>query len=296
MTFRVEVARESGFCPGVRRAFEITIEMLLKRDEGVAYSVGPLIHNNTVVSMLEEMGLVIIEPDDDGLPPLKGIPTVIRSHGIDYETEEMLKTAEAELYDATCPKVKRVQKEAVQLSRDGYIVIVAGSPEHPEVRSIVGRVDGEVHVLNNIERAKQWAREMAEAGRNSEKVGIVCQTTRSTEFLDKVAREIRNGFDEVVVKDTTCESVSRRLVDTINLAHCVDVMIVVGGKNSSNTSHLVAICLDSGVRTYWIEETAEIREGWFEGISSVGITGGASTPDWIIDEVVYTLNCISDEA
>ncbi|MBN1289564.1 MAG: 4-hydroxy-3-methylbut-2-enyl diphosphate reductase [Actinobacteria bacterium] len=295
MTFRVEVARDSCFCPGVRRAFQMTIEMLLGHEKSGAYSVGPLIHNRIVVSMLEEMGLVVIDPQSGDLPPMEGVPTVIRSHGIDYETEELLRSTGAKLYDATCPKVKRVQNEAAQLAADGYMVIVAGSPEHPEVQSIVGRTEGDVFVINNIERAREWVSEMTDRGRAGDKVGIVCQTTRSKEFLEAVAREIRKAFSSVVVKDTTCESVSQRLVDTLSLARLVDVMIVVGGRNSSNTSHLVSICVDAGVRTYWIEDASEIKTEWLIDISSVGVTGGASTPDWIIDEVAYTLNSIAEE-
>ncbi|MBN2168251.1 MAG: 4-hydroxy-3-methylbut-2-enyl diphosphate reductase [Actinobacteria bacterium] len=295
MTFRVEVARDSCFCPGVRRAFQMTIEVLLEHEKERVYSVGPLIHNHIVVSMLEEMGLVVIDPQTGNLPSIEGVPTVIRSHGIDRETEELLKSRGAKLYDATCPKVKRVQNEAAQLAENGHIVVVAGSPEHPEVRSIVGRTKGDVFVINNIEKAKEWVSEMTAQGRTDEKVGIVCQTTRSKEFLEVVAREIRTAFSEAVVKDTTCESVSQRLVDTLNLARSVDIMIVVGGKNSSNTSHLVSVCVGTGVQTYWIEDASDIKTKWLENISSVGVTGGASTPDWIIDEIVYTLNSIAEE-
>lgn len=285
MAFRIEVSREASFCPGVDRAFRITGETLFGGRSPV-FSIGPLIHNPEVVKRLHALGLQVIEPDLSRLPELEGVPVVIRSHGIDTRTEEILKERGAVLIDATCPTVKRAQDAAAGLAREGRLVVVIGSASHPEVISIVGRADAPVTVLESVEDARKW---LAGPGAGAGKVGVVCQTTISRRLFEEVTRLLESGLPDVEVRDTICESVTRRQAEALSIAGGVDVMLVVGGRDSSNTTHLASICSAAGVPTHHIEQPLEIEPEWLEGVSSVGVTGGASTPDWLIEETVERL-------
>jgi 4-hydroxy-3-methylbut-2-enyl diphosphate reductase len=285
MAIQIEVTPDSSFCPGVDRAFRIT-EKILFGQGGRTYSVGPLIHNPEVVSRLRMLGLDVIDPDSDYLPDLEGLNVVVRSHGIDTETERKLESLGAVLVDATCPTVKHAQKAARKLLESGHTVLVLGTASHPEVRSIVGRTDGEVTVLQNVDEAAAWASEHAgDVG----PIGIVCQTTIARELLDSVLGILEPLFDQITVMDTICDSVARRQEEARELAGRMDLMLVVGGRNSSNTAQLASICEATGVPTYLIEGAPEIEPEWLDGVASVGITGGASTPDWLIQETIERL-------
>ena len=285
MKFRIEVSQEASFCPGVDRAFRITGETLFGSTSPV-YSIGPLIHNPEVVGRLHLFGLEVIEPDLSNLPKVEGLRVIIRSHGIDTRTEETLKKRGAVLIDATCPTVKRAQDAAAGLARGGRQVIVVGSASHPEVMSIVGRAGAPVTVLENVEDARRW---LAGPGLAAGKVGVVCQTTVPRGLFDEVTRLLESELPDVEVRDTICESVARRQAEALAIAGHVDVMLVVGGRNSSNTTQLASACAAAGAPTRHIEHPREIEPAWLEGVSSVGVAGGASTPNWLIDETVERL-------
>lgn len=290
MGVRIEVTPNHSFCPGVDRAIRITEDALMDKSD-LIYSAGPLIHNPEVVSRLEMLGLIAFDPAGD-YPDLDGKDVIIRSHGIDIETEAKLKLRGAVLLDATCPTVKRAQEAARELAESGCEVIVLGSESHPEVRSIVGRAGSPVTVIETSDDARLWAQD---EGRPPVRVGIVCQTTVPRQLLDSVTSIIEARAGRVEVQDTICEAVSRRMEEAVELARRVDLMIVVGGHNSSNTAHLAEICREAGVRTYHVEDSSEIQAEWLYGVESVGITGGASTPDWQIDETVARLREIADD-
>jgi len=285
MAINIEVTRNSSFCPGVDRAFRITEETLFG-NKAHCYSIGPLIHNPEVVKRLSMLGLEVLDPDSADLPDLEGAHVVIRSHGIDTATELKLKGLGAVLIDATCPTVKRAQDAAAMLIDAGYQVLVLGTESHPEVHSIIGRAGGPVTVIESPEEAERWA---AEHAGESPRIGIVCQTTISRDLLDAVLEVLERTFDDVTVMDTICESVAHRQVDACELAGRVDLMIVAGGRNSSNTNKLAAKCGETGVETHLIEDSSEIQGDWLDGVKNVGVTGGASTPDWLIQETVERL-------
>ncbi|MHB8896014.1 MAG: 4-hydroxy-3-methylbut-2-enyl diphosphate reductase [Candidatus Geothermincolia bacterium] len=285
MAIEIEVTPDSSFCPGVDRAFRITEKMLFG-DAGQCYSVGPLIHNPEVVKRLEMLGLAVIDPDGEGLADIAGRTVVIRSHGIDTETENRLLELGAVLVDATCPTVKRAQDAARGLLESGHSVLVVGSASHPEVRSIVGRAGGSVTVIQDAGEAREWA--ARNAGIDSP-IGVVCQTTIPRARLDSVLEELGRTFSDITVRDTICESVARRQDEARDLAGRVDVMIVAGGRDSSNTAQLAATCESTGVPTHLIEDASEIEPDWLEGAGRVGVTGGASTPDWLIQEAIDRL-------
>ena len=164
MAFQILVARESSFCPGVSRAFRIA-EKTIFNGRGPFYSYGPLIHNPEVVERLRSLGLEALEPGAEDLPDLRGVPVVVRSHGIDTPTEERLKERGAVLVDATCPTVKHAQEEAARLAASGYEVVVIGSASHPEVQSIVGRTGAPVTVIESLEDASEIRPEWFEGAR-----------------------------------------------------------------------------------------------------------------------------------
>ncbi|PKQ28752.1 MAG: 4-hydroxy-3-methylbut-2-enyl diphosphate reductase [Candidatus Anoxymicrobium japonicum] len=289
MAINIEVTRDSSFCPGVDRAFKIAEKILLEKG-GRTFSVGPLIHNPEVVRRLGTLGLEVIDPDDARLPDLRGHNVVIRSHGIDTATEQKLQELGAVLVDATCPTVKRAQQATRRLLETGHRVVVLGAASHPEVRSIVGRAGGPVAVLQTANEAALWAE--IETDRPAP-VGIVCQTTISRDLLSAVRAVLAPVFDEITVMDTICASVTRRQEEASELAGRVDVMIVVGGRNSSNTSQLVEKCEAAAVPTHLIENASEIDPEWLEGVASAGVTGGASTPEWLIKETTEKLRALA---
>jgi small subunit ribosomal protein S1/4-hydroxy-3-methylbut-2-en-1-yl diphosphate reductase len=289
MDFQIEITGDSSFCPGVDRAFRITEETIFDQKNDT-YSVGPLIHNPEVVSRLALLGLKTIDLDSSELPDLKGARVLIRSHGIDTESEQKLRDLGAVLVDATCPTVKRAQKAAAHLVQEGYTVLVLGSASHPEVRSIVGRAPGPVTVLESPADARRW---IEEQGSRAGPVGIVCQTTISRDLRDSVVAVLSETYPDLEVRDTICEAVLRRRKEATELATRVDLMIVVGGRNSSNTSRLAEICEETGVPTRLIENPSELEPEWFESVGLVGVTGGASTPAWLIKETVTRLEEIA---
>jgi len=285
MSINIEVTRDSSFCPGVDRAFKITEQMLFG-GKARCYSIGPLIHNPEVVKRLSMLGLEVIDPDSEHLPDLAGMNVVIRSHGIDTAVEQKLKSLGAVLVDATCPTVKRAQEAASMLVELGYRPLIIGAASHPEVRSIVGRAGGPVTVIDSVEGAKRWAEE--HQGQDI-KIGIVCQTTISRDLLEAELAVLEPEFKDITVMNTICESVARPQKEACELARRVDMMIVAGGRNSSNTAHLADKCGQECSATHLIEDPSEIHGDWLEGVSSVGVTGGASTPDWLIQETVERL-------
>ncbi|MBU4179338.1 MAG: 4-hydroxy-3-methylbut-2-enyl diphosphate reductase [Actinobacteria bacterium] len=288
MEVKIKVTGGHSFCPGVDRAIRITEDALTEKGN-TTYSTGPLIHNPEVVSRLEMLGLKVLDPAGDH-PDVNGANVIIRSHGIDIETEDKFRLQGAVLVDATCPTVKWAQEAARELAESGCRVIVLGSESHPEVRSIVGRAGAPVTVIQNTDDAHRWA---DDEGHRGSRVGIVCQTTVSRNLLDSVTPIIEACAGRVEVRDTICESVTRRRRESVELARSVDLMIVVGGRNSSNTTHLAEICREAGVTTRHIEDSSEIQAEWLSEVESVGVTGGASTPDWQIDETVARLEEIT---
>jgi small subunit ribosomal protein S1/4-hydroxy-3-methylbut-2-en-1-yl diphosphate reductase len=288
----IEVTRDCSFCPGVDRAIHITEETLFGH-KSKTYSLGPLIHNPEAVSRLEALGLIALDVDAENLPDLRGSSVIVRSHGIDAETEKRLEDLGAVVVDATCPTVKHAQEAARELMEAGYTVVVLGYPNHPEVISIIGKANGPVTVLESAEDATRWVAERG-AGEIS-RVGIVCQTTIPLELLEAVAAVLEGRVEELEIKDTICNSVIRRREEAVNLSRRVDLMIVVGGRNSSNTARLAESCAETGVTTRLIEDPSEIFPEWLQGVSSVGVTGGASTPEWQIVAAVARLRELEKE-
>ncbi|MDI6840342.1 MAG: 4-hydroxy-3-methylbut-2-enyl diphosphate reductase [bacterium] len=272
-------APSSGFCFGVRRSIDIA-NQTIKEAKVPVYTYGPIIHNPQVVKQLESYGIHPIKSFDN-VPPGK---LIIRSHGVSIEVIRTAVRLGFDVVDATCPFVKHAQDYAKALCDKGYEVIVIGEREHPEVQGIVGHTGGRAKVINYLESIDKLPK--------FEKLGIVAQTTLHLQSFMETVMQLLPKAKEMRVYNTICEAVIMRQKDTLELAKKVDIMIVVGGKNSANTTRLAEFSRAQGCDTYHIETKEEINKIWFNHKSTVGVTAGASTPDWIIDEVIKAIKQI----
>ncbi len=265
-------AKRAGFCFGVKRAIDITIDIAGKDKDGV-YTLGPIIHNPQVIQRLKAEGISPVEFDNIGDHEIKAL--IIRTHGIPCQLYDNISTRGFTIIDATCPFVKKAQDYARHLAENGYQVIILGDRDHPEVKGLVSYAGSDVIVVDGSAPLQGL----------KAKVGVVVQTTQPVEALKKLLSDIVEQAKEVKVYNTICSSTALRLKETEEMAKKVDAMVVVGGKNSANTTQLANLCRSLDVRTFHIETADEIDDSWFEDVGKVGITAGASTPDWIIADV-----------
>lgn len=261
-------AKNLGFCFGVRRAVKIVLAEA-ERGNGQIFTIGPIIHNPQMVEELKEKGIV---PVDDVYSIDSGV-VVFRTHGIRKEEEEHIRKKGLRIIDTTCPFVKRVRRRAIFLRKNGYRVVIMGDKNHPEVKSVLSYLDNDGIVLQKPSPIK------------AKKIGVVSQTTQDKETFFNVVRGLIEGVEELRVYNTICESTEIRQGEAAKLAAMVDVMLIVGGKNSANTAKLYDIVNKVQPNAYHIETEKEIIHDWFSNARRVGITGGASTPDHIIDIV-----------
>lgn len=276
------VADFAGFCYGVERA--IKLATYAKENSGKdIFTLGPLIHNPQAVQALEAQGIKSID-NADGLQ--KGDVIVIRSHGVDPQIISDFQSKGVEVIDATCPFVKKAQQKAAELLDDGYHVVIIGEPNHPEVVGIMAYTKNRALVVSDPEQKVDLGG----------KVGIVVQTTQSLQTLRAITANLLRHVSELNIHNTICDATIKRQESAKNLANKVDVMIVVGGRNSANTSRLATICEGTGTSTYQVETSKEIDRHWFDGSEKIGVTAGASTPEWILTEVLDALGEIAKPA
>ena len=276
---RILIARSAGFCFGVKRAISLANETAgagegASPPEPPIYSLGPLIHNPQAVQELEERGVHVVRSVDE-IPCGK---VIVRSHGITRPDHESLVAKGVRIIDATCPFVNKAQEHARSLSREGYAVIVVGDANHPEVKSIISYIEPGVPVFTSLSDIRDTA--------GTRKAGIVAQTTQSFENLMKFVSAALAKFPEVRVYNTICHATTLRQKESTAVAGKADVMIVLGGYNSANTRRLAQICKEINPRTHHIETAAELSPDLVAGTTCVGVTAGASTPQWIIDDLV----------
>ncbi|MHC4157777.1 MAG: 4-hydroxy-3-methylbut-2-enyl diphosphate reductase [Planctomycetota bacterium] len=272
---KVIVAENCGFCPGVRNAIN-TAEKVLTQEKEV-YSLGPIIHNKDMVERLAKKGLKTVNTVQE----IKSGTVLIRSHGVAPGQIARIKEKRLKIVDATCVLVKRVQKIAEQLSSDGYKVVVIGNENHPEVQAVVGCAEGVIVVADESDLHK--------LPQNS-KLGIVCQTTQSPEYFGKMLGAIAQiGFNELKVINTLCREAIKRQKSAVALCRQVDVMFVLGGLESANTRKLAEICKKYNKQTFHLQNWNEFDRSIVFGKNIVGVTAGASTPEWIITEFVQNL-------
>lgn len=279
---KVILAENAGFCFGVQRAVETSIDIKKKYNKKI-YTLGPLIHNSDVVSFLEQNDIYAI--DYGNINDLQeGDVVIIRSHGIPEAVFNDLKSRGLEVIDATCPFVTNIQKKVKKYSKEGYNIIIVGDENHPEVIGINGWCDNKATITKNGEFNKEL----------SNKICAVSQTTEKKENWDKTLDAINDGAREVLSFNTICSATEVRQKSADDLSKEVDAMIVIGGKNSSNTTKLYEIAKHNCENTIHIENSNELPKEYInnKNFKKIGITAGASTPDWIIREVI---NIMQDE-
>lgn len=275
---QIIVAKRAGFCFGVKRAIDIAFNLAKDMKEGI-YTFGPLIHNPQVVGKLMIQG--VIPTEDVNSPNIKTL--IIRTHGVSPKIYEKTSKMGYKVVDATCPFVKKAQRYAQTLKEEGYQVLILGNKQHPEVQALLGFAGDDVIVVNSSEPIPPL----------KSKVGIIVQTTQPFAALEKVVSYVIGAVKEVKVYNTICDSTALRLEETKELAKIVDLIIVVGGKNSANTTQLTNLSRGICAKVHHIETADELQNKWFNGVEKIGITGGASTPQWIINEVTEKIKEIS---
>ena len=273
----VIVAKTAGFCFGVERAVNQVYDQI-KHGSSPIYTLGPIIHNEEVVRDLEEKGVKVLNSENE-ISALTEGTVIIRSHGVGKHIYDMLKAQGVQIVDATCPFVKKIHRIVQEQSLQGRRVIIIGDETHPEVEGIKGWGDARTMVVKNEEQMEKLP------SFTGEKLCIVSQTTFNyNKFKDLVEKFEKKGYD-ILVLNTICNATQERQVEAERIASQVDAMIVIGGKNSSNTRKLYEICQKECKDTYYIQTLDDLNPESVNSVRSVGITAGASTPKKIIEEV-----------
>ena len=277
---KITLAKTAGFCFGVDRAVQ-TVYDLLEKGERVC-TLGPIIHNDQMVKELESKGIRTVSSYTEVLP---GETLVIRSHGVPAAVFEETAAAGIKTVDATCPFVAKIHKIVAEKSAEGYITVIAGDASHQEVIGIVGHCTGEYYVVSGAEQF----RELLEKKENfsGKKVILVAQTTFNAEIWKEIQKISKKVCTNAKIFDTICNATSMRQQETRKLAAENDVMIVIGGRHSSNTAKLFDVCKEECGRAYLIETAAELTGAMFDKCRSAGVVAGASTPAGIIKEASF---------
>jgi 4-hydroxy-3-methylbut-2-enyl diphosphate reductase len=278
-------ASEMGFCFGVRRAVEMMEESV--RERGPMVSLGSVVHNPQVVNKLRDEGLDVV----NDVSQVAGRPVAITAHGVSQQVIDDLETNGVEIIDTTCPIVTRSQQWAKRLTEEGFALVVFGDPNHKEVRGVLGWATGHVLCL----AAEGDVAELPPGFPS--RVGILSQTTeteaRFASFVKTLLEVNMDRISELRVLNTLCHATTAQQAATMHLADTVSLMIVVGGRDSANTRHLAVVARERGVETYHIETADEIDPAWLTDQDRVGVTAGASTPDFVIDQVVGRLEALA---
>ena len=271
------MAKSAGFCFGVQRAVD-SVYKELEENSGKIYTFGPIIHNEQVVEDLNKRGIEVIDTVEQ-LKEIKEGTVVIRSHGVAKEIYDILEQQKLKMVDATCPFVKKIHNIVLDESNNGKTIIIIGNDNHPEVEGIKGWVNGEVIVINKEEQIEKLSLP------EQTKACIVSQTTFNHNKFKYLVEIIRKKGYDITVVNTICNATHVRQVEAQKISSKVDGMIVIGGKNSSNTQKLYDICRNECENTFYVQTVKDLNLHELKSLKSIGITAGASTPKNIIEEV-----------
>lgn len=277
---RIVLAEVAGFCFGVKRAVEIT-EAARRERLGRLTTLGPIIHNEQVLSRMQAEGI-------ETAPALEQITegtVVLSAHGVSPSIVAQAMAQGLNIVDVTCPFVTKVHRMAKQMFEQGYQVLLVGDPGHTEVKGVIGAVEaigGAVTLVSTPEQVRGLPL--------GKKVGLVSQTTQRADNFAAIVAEVCKRATDVRAFNTICNATDELQDAAVRLARQVDVALVIGGRKSANTRRLRDLCAAEGIPAYHIETAAEIEPDWLEGRKTIGLTAGASTPDWIIEEVARALN------
>lgn len=274
----IKRAKTQGFCFGVA----ITVkkaEEAIERPGSDVTTLGHVVHNPQMVAELEARGLknaVSVDEVDHGT-------LFVRAHGLPVETLEKAKDKGLQIIDATCPMVTKIHVQAEKLRDEGYKIVVVGDPSHPEVKGTLSHVPGAWCITSPEE---------IDALPRASRVGVVVQSTWNGPGFSEIVRKLSAKYYEVRAVNTICTDTKNRQSEVVDLAHEVEVMVIVGGKTSANTKHLAELAAINGARSYHIEGPDELLPEWFDGVETVGLMSGASTPGWLVDRVADRMDAI----
>ncbi|HPE29603.1 MAG TPA: 4-hydroxy-3-methylbut-2-enyl diphosphate reductase [Parvularculaceae bacterium] len=275
---RVILAQPRGFCAGVERAIDI-VERALEKYGAPVYVRHEIVHNKRVVDTLRARGAIFVEEVDE-IP--EGAVTIFSAHGVAKKVEDGAGFRNLDVIDATCPLVTKVHKEGRRYAERGYDIVLIGHLGHPEVEGTLGQIPGKVHVLSEVHEVETL--DVADP----ERVAFVTQTTLSVNDTKDVIAALRKRFPSIVGPDTRdiCYATQNRQTAVISLAKQVDLLLVVGAHNSSNSNRLREIGENFGVPSYLIEDAHMLDLAWLDGVKTVGVTAGASAPETLVQEAI----------
>ncbi len=279
----VNLAKTAGFCMGVKRAVDMVLDVAHKRRAEKIYTYGPLIHNPQTVEILKKRGIL---PVDD-IDKIEEGTIIIRAHGISPLERKKLKEKNVKIVDATCPKVAHVQAIIKKHASLGYAVLIVGDRGHPEVDGLLGYSDGKGIVIEKSDEVDVLP--------EIEKLCVVAQTTQSAKEYGNIIERIKQRFPDVKIFDTICDSTEKRQAEVKKFSAEMDAMFVVGGKNSANTKRLASMSELQGTPTFHIETADELKDINIDGYNEIGISAGASTPNWTIEKVVDYITSLQEE-
>ncbi len=276
---RVKIAKTAGFCWGVRRTVDKVMEVA-DHAGGPVVTLGPIIYNPQAVARMRDKGVLTVERVSE---VGDGTTVVVRTHGAVKPELDTARERGLEVVDGTCPYVRYPQAMAQRLSREGYHVVIVGDANHAEVKGVVSYAEGPCTVVKPGGPIPEIPHK---------KVAIIAQTTCIGADFERVVGALALRHKEVRAVNTICTDTDERQEDARALAAEVDAVVVVGGKNSANTRHLAEICRAIQPRTWHVETEDELEPSWFQGCRVVGISAGASTPDWVVEGVAARLSTL----
>lgn len=276
---KVKLARTAGFCLGVHRAMQMVLAEANKR-EGPLLTLGPLIHNDQVLDLLSSKGVLPVD-DLNGVPPGR---IVIRAHGIPPKERQALKNSGLKIIDATCPRVARVQGIIRYHSNKGLSAVIVGDKDHAEVRGLMGCSEGPVYVIDSRKDVSLLPHMV--------KVFVVAQTTQNEQNYQDIVKALKERFEDVLVFDTICDATSQRQQEVRSFAGQVDALVVVGGYHSANTRRLVQVSEEAGLPALHVETETALDKEKLSTLQTIAVTAGASTPNWMIKNVVREIEGI----
>ncbi|QXM06048.1 bifunctional 4-hydroxy-3-methylbut-2-enyl diphosphate reductase/30S ribosomal protein S1 [Crassaminicella indica] len=280
---KIIIADNAGFCFGVKQAMNKTINAIGNNNSKKIYTYGPLIHNNQVIKRLQCRGVFSVENLEDA----KDNILIIRSHGVPLYIYDLAKNYNIEIIDATCPFVRKVQKTAKEYYDKGYTIVIIGNPKHPEVIGINGWCNNDAYIVQNVEDIDKI--------KHLDKICVVAQTTITLELWNHIVEKLEKKAKSLEKFNTICTATRERQEACADVAKKVDAMIVIGGFHSSNTQKLVQIGKMYCKNTYHIETAEKLPIEELKNLNKIGVTAGASTPDWIIKEAIQKMNNMEHE-
>lgn len=282
----IQVGKTSGFCYGVKNAVDKTNDILEKEQNKTIYCLGELVHNKTIINELKEKGLKFIDNIEQA-----DSTTIIRAHGIEKEVYEKAKKNNIDLIDLTCPSVLKIHKIAEEYASKDYYIFLIGKKEHPEIIGTYSFCGKNSYIISGIEDVENAIENLKNSKLN--KVLIIVQTTYSTKVFDEIVEEIKEKISNNIlmeVKNTICRATELRQEETKEISKKVDLMIIVGGKNSSNTNKLYDIAQKNCKNAVFVESKEELDKEKILRFDKIGIMAGASTPQKSVDEIIEILN------